>query len=676
MFKELLQFKVAVSLCSAFGGALALPGNRTELERALKIANKSVSECSGPSGPLTWLDMTDEWRDGRWERVSNGQQVTFFNWSKGQPNGGQNENCAVMRPHGGWADNSCAKSFKVCTLCKLNVPVFLRLRGICEAVFYDDRFVMDGDKNKKPHFRGYYRSELYYDSELRTWRLQNTGDENTHALMVVGSKSLSYPIGRNFWKFTHGFCGSAAGEVVSLTLTQCKNGEEFTCNDGACVPLVQVCDRRAQCRDQSDELDCTLAIVPHGYQRTLPPPSSSEASDGSFEPTYVYLNITIASFYAIQSVGNRFNVELKLRFIWMDPRLKFKYLKDDRELNILQPHEMNEYIWVPEISFIDSEGNNNSVVDSKTKITVEKLGSPEEDDVQRSREARIYRGNDTCIRVVRIYNLWFRCNFNFFYFPFNTDYCTMTFQANKNTKNYVKLKKYGRGLWYEYADQLPKYKISDISFEENENPELYSSVTATIKMEHLFANEIMTIFVPTTLINTIGFATFFYKWFDFQNRMVISLTSLLVLSTFFSQVSTTLPETSYLKLVDIWFLVSIIYCFVIITTHVIIEYFHEYSNPSEMASKKLEEYPVENASVLRSAASTDVERSAGAENAPRNSATEAKCHQPAVFRDPYATPKKIDKWAFRLVISSYVVFSIIFWAVPIWQKFKPDSIFM
>jgi hypothetical protein len=32
MFKELLQFKVAVSLCSAFGGALALPGNRTELE--------------------------------------------------------------------------------------------------------------------------------------------------------------------------------------------------------------------------------------------------------------------------------------------------------------------------------------------------------------------------------------------------------------------------------------------------------------------------------------------------------------------------------------------------------------------------------------------------------------------------------------------------------------------
>ena len=56
-----------------------------------------------------------------------------------------------------------------------------------------------------------------------------------------------------------------------------------------------------------------------------------------------------------------------------------------------------------------------------------------------------------------------------------------------------------------------------------------------------------------------------------QVRLTISLTTLLVLYTLFSQTSSALPKTSYIKMVDIWFFFCISTLFFIIILHVIIE---------------------------------------------------------------------------------------------------------
>lgn len=173
----------------------------------------------------------------------------------------------------------------------------------------------------------------------------------------------------------------------------------------------------------------------------------------------------------------------------------------------------------------------------------------------------------------------------------------------------------------------------------------------------------------------IGFATFFYKWFDFQNRIMITLTSLLVLSTLFSEVNDSLPATSYLKLIDIWFLISIIYCFSIIMTHVLVEYYHEYSNPTEIAIRKLE-------SVLLKTAPRKVEpqpnqssemmkmKQAGVEGLPAGllDNNEVFGFRKTVLRDPYAKPKMIDRWAFRLTVITYVIFLVAFWTIAITEK--------
>jgi len=61
-----------------------------------------------------------------------------------------------------------------------------------------------------------------------------------------------------------------------------------------------------------------------------------------------------------------------------------------------------------------------------------------------------------------------------------------------------------------------------------------------------------------------------------QVRVMTSLTSLLVLATLFTQVSASLPKTSYFKMVDIWLLFCIVVIFSIIIFHAIIDMYVDY----------------------------------------------------------------------------------------------------
>lgn len=52
--------------------------------------------------------------------------------------------------------------------------------------------------------------------------------------------SLNFPIGRHDWEFSHGFCHREKLVEHSLTLSQCAENTEFTCNDGRCIPMDEV----------------------------------------------------------------------------------------------------------------------------------------------------------------------------------------------------------------------------------------------------------------------------------------------------------------------------------------------------------------------------------------------------------------------------------------------------
>ncbi|KAG7171704.1 Low-density lipoprotein receptor-related protein 1-like 11 [Homarus americanus] len=64
---------------------------------------------------------------------------------------------------------------------------------------------------------------------------------------------------------------------------------------------------------------------------------------------------------------------------------------------------------------------------------------------------------------------------------------------------------------------------------------------------------------------------FFFDLDDFTDRIMVPLTSLLVLAALFTQTSQSIPKTAYLKLIDIWYVTLIITDFLIIVMLVFIE---------------------------------------------------------------------------------------------------------
>ena len=47
--------------------------------------------------------------------------------------------------------------------------------------------------------------------------------------------------------------------------------DEFTCGDGQCININNRCDQIIDCRDQTDELDCTILVLVDGYNQAIPP---------------------------------------------------------------------------------------------------------------------------------------------------------------------------------------------------------------------------------------------------------------------------------------------------------------------------------------------------------------------------------------------------------------------
>ena len=76
--------------------------------------------------------------------------------------------------------------------------------------------------------------------------------------------------------------------------------------------------------------------------------------------------------------------------------------------------------------------------------------------------------------------------------------------------------------------------------------------------------------------------TFYFKPEHFKTSLTVAVTSMLVMYTLNQSISAGLPETSYVKFIDVWLLFGLILPFFIIIMLVLIENFPQ---------NKIEDYP-------------------------------------------------------------------------------------
>jgi hypothetical protein len=99
---------------------------------------------------------------------------------------------------------------------------------------------------------------------------------------------------------------------------------------------------------------------------------------------------------------------------------------------------------------------------------------------------------------------------------------------------------------------LTQYLITNWTLGYINETDADSGIMMTLVLKRRILNAILTVYLPTLLVLTIVYATNFFKDFFYEAVVTVNLTALLVLTTLFISVSGSLPQTAYVKMVDIW----------------------------------------------------------------------------------------------------------------------------
>ena len=70
-----------------------------------------------------------------------------------------------------------------------------------------------------------------------------------------------------------------------------------------------------------------------------------------------------------------FDVRVRIKFKWFDPRLTFKNLKLINKKNVINFHEMNK-IWMPFLTFKNSLDGVMTKIDQQAFLVVKRMGKP------------------------------------------------------------------------------------------------------------------------------------------------------------------------------------------------------------------------------------------------------------------------------------------------------------
>ena len=88
-------------------------------------------------------------------------------------------------------------------------------------------------------------------------------------------------------------------------------------------------------------------------------------------------------------------------------------------------------------------------------------------------------------------------------------------------------------------------------------------------------NQVLTTYLPTLLLLIIVHSTNYFKDFFFEAVVTVNLTALLVLTTLYLSVAGGLPQTSSVKMVEVWLLATLFVPFVEVILHVYMDSLRE-----------------------------------------------------------------------------------------------------
>ena len=284
------------------------------------------------------------------------------------------------------------------------------------------------------------------------------------------------------------------------------------------------CNGRLDCRDYSDEIECTIANIMSSYSKAMnPPPRPGESK------ARVMLSIQLEAILKLDELEEIMYVKFILFTKWTDPGLEFHNLKKNVDENVLSQAE-KVGIWIPKVIFENTKSKKTSVLDEDSIIRI----LPNENfthtktSMEISQNIYVFQGSNTQIEMSRTYDTEFLCSYNMGWYPFDSQTCTLDFVLDATASVFVSLET--DSLVYSGPVELTQYFVRQTVMTTYTTGKRQGVRVILVLGRRLLSN-VLTVYVPTVLLNVMGHITVYFKPCYFEAIITVNLTVMLVLTT-------------------------------------------------------------------------------------------------------------------------------------------------
>ncbi|XP_077461795.1 glycine receptor subunit alpha-3 isoform X4 [Stigmatopora argus] len=260
-------------------------------------------------------------------------------------------------------------------------------------------------------------------------------------------------------------------------------------------------------------------------------------------PVNVSCNIFINSFGSIAETTMDYRVNIFLRQQWNDPRLAYAEYPDD-SLD-LDP-SMLDSIWKPDLFFANEKGAHFHEVTTDNKLL------------------RIFK-NGNVLYSIRL-TLTLSCPMDLKNFPMDVQTCIMQLESFGYTMN---------DLIFEWQENgpvqvaegltLPQFLLKDESdlryCTKHYNTGKFTCIEVRFHLERQMGYYLIQMYIPSLLIVILSWVSFWINMDAAPARVALGITTVLTMTTQSSGSRTSLPKVSYVKAIDIWMAVCLLFVF-------------------------------------------------------------------------------------------------------------------
>ncbi|KAM8899525.1 glycine receptor, alpha 4b isoform 3-T3 [Spinachia spinachia] len=288
-------------------------------------------------------------------------------------------------------------------------------------------------------------------------------------------------------------------------------------------------------------------------------------------PVNVTCNIFINSFGSITETTMDYRLNVFLRQQWNDPRLAYKEYPDD-SLD-LDP-SMLDSIWKPDLFFANEKGANFHEVTTDNKLL------------------RIFQ-NGNVLYSIRL-TLTLSCPMDLKNFPMDSQTCTMQLESFGYTMNDLIFEWLDVGA-LQVADDLtlPQFVLKEEKglgyCTKHYNTGKFTCIEVKFYLERQMGYYLIQMYIPSLLTVILSWVSFWINMDAAPARVGLGITTVLTMTTQSSGSRASLPKVSYVKAIDIWMAVCLLFVFAALLEYAAVNFVSRQHKEFFRLRKKLKE---------------------------------------------------------------------------------------